>query len=70
SDPDTLNLGNDYSKFIGFNQDGTRNGRTGSTFGKCPVLVRDDKKHPYYEYENIRVQATYPRIFIKLKESK
>lgn len=70
SDPDTLNLGNDYSKFIGFNQDGTRNGRTGSTFGKCPVLIRDDKKHPYYEYENIRVQATYPRIFIKLKESK
>lgn len=67
SNPDSLNLGNDYSKYLGYTQDGKRNGRTGSTFGACPVLVRDDKKHPYYEKDGVRVQATYSRIFIRHK---
>lgn len=61
----TLNLCKDYSKYIGYYQDGTKNGRTGSTFGKCPVIIKDDKVHPYYEKDGIRVQAISPRIFIK-----
>lgn len=69
SDPNTLNLGNNYKEYIGYKQDGTKNGRTGSTFGKCPVLVKDDGVHPYYEKDGIRVQATYPRIFIRRKKS-
>lgn len=67
SDPNTLNLGVDYSEYIGYTQQGTRNGRTGSTFGKCPVIVMDDKKHPYYEKDGVRVQTTYHRIFIRNK---
>ncbi|MEG0380590.1 MAG: adenine-specific methyltransferase EcoRI family protein [Kurthia sp.] len=65
SDPDTLNLGKDYSEYIGYTQDGKPNGRTGSTFGKCPAIVMDDGKHPYYEKDGTRVQATYHRIFIR-----
>ena len=68
SDPKTLNFGIDYSDYIGYNQDKTPNGRTGSTFGKCPVIVMDDKKHPYYEKEGKRVQTTYHRIFIRPKK--
>lgn len=67
SDPDTLNLGIDYSEYIGYKQSGERNGRTGSTFGKCPVIVMDDKKHPYYEKDGRRVQTTYHSIFIRNK---
>lgn len=63
----SLNTGKSYKGYIGYNQDGTPNGRTGSTFGKCPVIVKDDGKHPYYEKNGIRVQATYPRIFIRHK---
>lgn len=63
-----LNLGKDYSKYIGYKQDRTLYGRTGSTFGKCPVIVMDDKKHPYYEKDGIRVQATYHRVFVRKKE--
>ncbi|MBQ9454526.1 MAG: adenine-specific methyltransferase EcoRI family protein [Thermoguttaceae bacterium] len=73
SDPQTLNLGKDYSKYIGYTQDGKPNGRTGSTFGKCPAIVMDDGIHPYYEKDGIRVQTTYHRIFIRHlnpKESK
>lgn len=69
SDENTLNFGKNYSDYIGYKQDGTLYGRTGSTFGKCPVIVMDDKKHPYYEKDGIRVQATYHRIFIRKKES-
>ena len=68
SDKETLNLGKDYSDYIGYNQDRTPYGRTGSTFGKCPVIVMDDKKHPYYEKNGVRVQATYHRIFIRRKD--
>ena len=68
SDPNTLNLGVDYSEFIGYTQDRKPNGRTGATFGKCPVIVMDDKKHPYYEKDGIRVQTTYHRIFIRNKK--
>lgn len=63
----SLNLGKSYKQYIGYKQDGTPNGRTGSTFGKCPVIIKDDGKHPYYEKNGIRVQATFPRIFIRRK---
>jgi hypothetical protein len=67
-DPDTMNLGKDYSNFIGTLQNGSLNGRTGSTFGKCPVLIMDDKIHPYYvNNEGIKVQTVYHRLFIKQK---
>ena len=33
--------------------------------GNNPILVKDDKKHVYYENKDgIRVQSTYCRIFI------
>ena len=67
SDPNTLNLGKDYSEYIGYTQDRKPNGRTGSTFGKCPVIVMDDFKHPYYENNGVRAQTTYHRFFIKHK---
>ncbi len=64
----SLNLGKDYSRYIGYEQDGTKNGRTGSTFGKVPVLRKDDGVHPYYEKDGIRLQALFPRIFIRHKK--
>lgn len=64
---ESLNLGKDYSQYIGYTQDGTRNGRTGSTFGKVPVLRKDDGVHPYYEKDGVRLQALFPRIFIRKK---
>ncbi len=67
SNPETLNLGKDYSEYIGYSQDRVPNGRTGSTFGKCPVIEMDDKKHPYYEKDGRRVQTTYHRIFVRNK---
>ena len=68
SDPNTLNLGKDYSEYIGYTQDRVPNKRTGATFGKCPVIVMDDHKHPYYEKGNIRVKTTYHRVFIRKKK--
>ena len=65
---DSLNLGKDYSQFIGYRQDGSLNGRTGSTFGKVPVLQKDDGVHPYYEKDGVRLQALFPRIFIRHKK--
>lgn len=67
SDTNTLNLGKDYSRYIGYSQERVPNGRTGSTFGKCPVIIMDDKKHPYYEYNGVRLQTTYHRVFIRRK---
>ena len=67
SNPGSLNLGIDYSEYIGYSQSRVPNGRTGSTFGKCPVIEMDDKKHPYYEKDGRRVQTTYHRIFIRNK---
>lgn len=62
---DSINLRKDYSKFIGYKQDGSKTGRTGSTFGACPVLVKNDLKSVYYEFQNKQVQAVYCRVFIK-----
>lgn len=65
--PGSLNLGKDYSKYIGYKQDGRRNGRTGSTFGRNAVLRGDDGKHDYYEKDGIRVHSASARIFIRNK---
>ena len=57
-----------YQDYIGYNQDGTRTGRTGSTFGACPVLTKNDGKTVYYKNNAGHiVQATYGRLFIKRK---
>lgn len=54
-----------YSEYYGYTQDRKSNGRTGATMGNNPILVKDDKKHVYYENKDgIRVQSTYCRIFI------
>lgn len=63
----SLNLGKDYRSYIGYRQSGKPNGRTGSTFGKCAVIARDDGVHDYYEKDGIRVQQVSPRIFIRNK---
>lgn len=61
----SLNLGKDYRSYIGYRQSGKPNGRTGSTFGKCAVIVQDDGVHDYYEKDGVRVQQVSPRIFIR-----
>ena len=54
-----------YSDYYGYTQDRKSNCRTGATMGNNPILVKDDKKHVYYENKDgIRVQSTYCRIFI------
>lgn len=61
----SLNLGKDYSEYIGYKQNGQRNGRTGSTFGRNAVLVGDDGKHDYYEKDGRRVRSASARVFIR-----
>lgn len=63
--PGSLNLGKDYREYLGFKQNGKRNGRTGSTFGRNAVLLGDDGKHDYYEKDGIRVHSASARIFIR-----
>lgn len=62
-----LNLNKDYSKYIGYHSDGTKNGRTGSTFGNCPAIIKNDMKHDYYRKGNETVQPIYTRILVKNK---
>jgi len=57
-----------YGDYIGYKQDGTKTGRTGSTLGNCAVLVKDDHIKDYYEKDGIRVQAVFRRVFIRRKE--
>ena len=62
--PDSMVL-KKYSDYYGYTQDRKSNGRTGATMGNNPILIKDDKRHVYYENkEGIRVQSTYCRIFI------
>lgn len=56
-----------YSDWIGYYPNGEKTGRTGSTFGCCPVLVKNDHKTLYYEKDGVQIQTTYWRIFIKRK---
>ena len=69
SNEGSLNLGKDYSKHIGYKQTGEKTGRTGSTFGACPVFVRNDNKSIYYTNGVETVQAgSCERVFIRLKK--
>ncbi len=69
SNEGSLNLGVNYSKHIGYKQDGTKTGRTGSTFGACPVFERNDGKSIYYTNGTQTVQAgSCERIFIRRKK--
>lgn len=61
----SLNIGKDYHDYIGYNQKGQKNGRTGSTFGRNAVLLGDDGKHDYYEKNGVRVHSASARIFIR-----
>lgn len=63
----SLNLNKNYINYIGYKQNKEKTGRNGATFGACPVLLKDDKKTVYYEYNGIKIQATYCRVFIKQK---
>ncbi len=66
SNENSLNLGVDYSKYVGYRQDGTKTGRTGSTFGACPVFERNDGKGIYYTNGKQTVQAgSCERLFIR-----
>ena len=60
-----LNQNKDYSSYVGYHQNGKMNGRTGSTFGNCPTIRKNDMIHDYYRNGNEIVQAVYTRIFIK-----
>ncbi len=62
-----LNQNKDYSSYVGYHQNGKMNGRTGSTFGNCPTIRKNDMIHDYYRNGNEIVQAVYTRIFIKNK---
>ena len=67
--PDSMVLRR-YSDYYGFTQDRKSNGRTGATMGNNPILLKDDKKHVYYENtEGRRVQSTYGRIFIRYTDT-
>ncbi|MBR3340053.1 MAG: adenine-specific methyltransferase EcoRI family protein [Clostridiales bacterium] len=69
SNKDSLNLNNDYRTYIGYTQEGKPTGRTGSTFGACPVFERNDHKTIYYTNGKRTVQAgSCERIFIRRKE--
>lgn len=69
SNDGSLNLGIDYSKHIGYKQDGTKTGRTGSTFGACPVFERNDNKNIIYTNGIQTVQAgSCERVFIRRKK--
>jgi hypothetical protein len=69
SNEGSLNLGVDYSKHIGYKQNGEKTGRTGSTFGACPVFERNDKKSIYYTNGTQTVQAgSCERVFIRRKK--
>lgn len=70
SNKDSLILKKDYSKFFGYSKEGKPTGRTGSTFGACPVFERNDGKTIYYTDGVKTVQAgNCERIFIRYKQS-
>lgn len=54
-----------YSDYVGYNADGTSNGRTGSTCGNNPMIKKNDGKHAYYKNKKGDiVQSTFNKIFI------
>lgn len=70
SNEDSLNLKKDYSRFLGYTKHGNLTGRTGSTFGACPVFERNDGKTIYYTDGEKTVQAgSCERVFIRFIKS-
>lgn len=63
--PDNMIL-KSYKTYIGYHQNGTLTGRTGSTCGHNPMLAVNDGIHDYYKNENGEiVQSANSRIFIE-----
>lgn len=59
-----------YKEYLGFNADGSSNGRTGSTCGNNPMLTKNDGKHAYYKNANGHiVQSTFRKLFIRRKKA-
>lgn len=59
---------NTYKDYIGYHQDGTPTGRTGSTCGHNPMLEKNDGIHDYYMNKDGKmVQSVNGRILIKRK---
>ena len=57
-----------YTGWIGYNPDGTKTGRTGSTLGSTPVIVRENPNGVYYEKDGVKVQGVNARVFIRRKK--
>ena len=65
--PDSMVL-RKYKAYRGYKPDGSSNGRTGSTCGNNPMLLRNDGKHAYYMNDDGRtVQSTFSKLFIRRK---
>ena len=65
--PDSMVL-RSYKDYVGFHQDGTPTGRTGSTCGHNPMILKNDGVHDYYKNDEGRiVQSGNSRIFIRRK---
>lgn len=56
-----------YTGWIGYNPDGSKTGRTGSTLGSTPVIVKENPNGIYYEKDGIKIQGVNARIFIRRK---
>ncbi len=55
-----------YKDFLGYHQDGSLTGRTGSTCGNNPMLERNDGIHDYYmNNKGKQVQSANSRILIR-----
>lgn len=57
-----------YTGWIGYNPDGSKTGRTGSTLGSTPVIVKENPNGIYYEKDGIKIQGVNARIFIRRKK--
>lgn len=57
-----------YTGWIGYNTDGTKTGRTGSTLGSTPVIIKENPNSVYYEKDGIKIQGVNARIFIRRKK--
>lgn len=57
-----------YTGWIGYNLDGSKTGRTGSTLGSTPVIVKENPNGIYYEKDGTKIQGVNARIFIKRRQ--
>ncbi len=67
--PDSMVL-RSYKDYKGYHQDGKPTGRTGSTCGHNPMILKNDGVHDYYMNDEGRiVQSGNSRIFIRRKDA-